>query len=106
MSRPRTPLIISTLACTLALTLAQSVLADKDKSGKAGKDPWQEQKQYDKQKTHEAREQYPSERDGSREREELRERKTEQEQRELGKGSEQGQQGREEHSRKWWKFWE
>lgn len=35
-----------------------------------------------------------------------RERKITQEQKELGKGSEQGQQMREEHSRKWWKFWE
>lgn len=35
-----------------------------------------------------------------------RERKITQEQKELGKGSEQGQQKREQHSRKWWKFWE
>ena len=35
-----------------------------------------------------------------------RERKMEQEHKELGKGSETGQQKREEHSRKWWKFWE
>ena len=45
MSRPRTPLIISTLACALALTLAQPALADKDKSGKAAKEQWQELKQ-------------------------------------------------------------
>ncbi len=31
--------------------------------------------------------------------------KTEQEQKELGKGSEKGQEIREEHRRKWWKFW-
>ena len=31
--------------------------------------------------------------------------KTEQEQKELGKGSEKGQQAREEHGKKWWKFW-
>lgn len=35
-----------------------------------------------------------------------REKKAEQERKELGKGSEQGQASREEHSRKWWKFWE
>jgi hypothetical protein len=35
-----------------------------------------------------------------------REKKIEQERKELGKGSETGQQKREEHSRKWWKFWE
>ena len=35
-----------------------------------------------------------------------REKKMEQERKELGKGSETGQQKREEHSRKWWKFWE
>ena len=34
------------------------------------------------------------------------EKKMEQERKELGKGSETGQQKREEHSRKWWKFWE
>jgi hypothetical protein len=32
--------------------------------------------------------------------------KSEQERKELGKGSEQGQKARQEHSRKWWKFWE
>jgi hypothetical protein len=32
-------------------------------------------------------------------------RKIEQEQKELGQGSEQGQTQREEHRRKWWKFW-
>ena len=31
--------------------------------------------------------------------------KTEQEQKELGKGSEKGQEMREEHRRKWWRFW-
>ncbi|GAB3110895.1 hypothetical protein G8770_20465 [Aestuariicella hydrocarbonica] len=31
--------------------------------------------------------------------------KAEQSRNELGKGSEQGQQAREEHSKKWWKFW-
>ena len=35
-----------------------------------------------------------------------REMKTEQEQKELGKGSEQGQAARETHRKKWWKFWE
>ena len=35
-----------------------------------------------------------------------REKKAEQERKELGKGSEQGQASREEHSRKWWNFWE
>jgi hypothetical protein len=35
-----------------------------------------------------------------------REMKANQEQKELGRGSEQGQEMREEHSRKWWKFWE
>ena len=34
-----------------------------------------------------------------------REKKTAQEQKELGRGSEQGQKAREEHSRKWWKLW-
>lgn len=33
-------------------------------------------------------------------------RKTEQERKELGKGSEQGQLKRAENSRKWWRFWE
>jgi uncharacterized protein with gpF-like domain len=33
------------------------------------------------------------------------EKKTEQERKELGKGSEQGQAKRAENSRKWWKFW-
>jgi hypothetical protein len=32
--------------------------------------------------------------------------KADQERKELGKGSEQGQASREEHSRKWWRFWE
>jgi hypothetical protein len=36
----------------------------------------------------------------------LREQKMEQEQKELGKGSTQGQTSREEHRKKWWKFWE
>ncbi|WP_372864460.1 hypothetical protein [Spongiibacter sp.] len=31
--------------------------------------------------------------------------KSEQVQKEAGKGSEQGQKAREQHSRKWWKFW-
>lgn len=31
--------------------------------------------------------------------------KMDQQRKELGKGSEQGQKSREEHSRKWWKFW-
>ena len=34
-----------------------------------------------------------------------REKKAAQEQNELGRGSEKGQQSREEHSRKWWKLW-
>ena len=34
------------------------------------------------------------------------EKKMEQERKEEGKGSETGQKMREEHSRKWWKFWE
>lgn len=34
-----------------------------------------------------------------------REKKAAQEQKELGRGSEQGQKAREEHSRKWWKIW-
>ncbi len=38
--------------------------------------------------------------------EKKRHKKAEQERRELDKGSEQGQAMREEHSRKWWKFWE
>ncbi len=37
--------------------------------------------------------------------EKQRDRKADQEQKELGQGSEQGQAAREEHSRKWWKFW-
>lgn len=35
-----------------------------------------------------------------------RDMKMEQEQKELGRGSEQGQEMREQHRRKWWKFWE
>lgn len=38
--------------------------------------------------------------------EKQQEKKTEQERKELDKGSEQGQKMREEHSEKWWKFWE
>lgn len=38
--------------------------------------------------------------------EKQKEMKMEQEQKELGKGSEQGQTAREEHRKKWWKFWE
>jgi hypothetical protein len=38
--------------------------------------------------------------------EKQREMKMDQEQKELGKGSEQGQETREEHRKKWWKFWE
>ena len=38
--------------------------------------------------------------------EKQREMKSEQVQKELGKGSEKGQQSREENSKKWWKFWE
>ncbi len=38
--------------------------------------------------------------------EQQRERVMEQEQRELGRGSEQGQAAREEHRRKWWRFWD
>jgi hypothetical protein len=38
--------------------------------------------------------------------EKQREKKSEQERKEIDKGSEQGQKMREEHSRKWWKFWE
>lgn len=34
-----------------------------------------------------------------------RDKKTVQEQKELGRGSEQGQKSREENSRKWWKLW-
>lgn len=32
--------------------------------------------------------------------------KMDQEHKELGRGSEQGQEMREQHNRKWWKFWE
>ena len=39
-------------------------------------------------------------------REMQQEKKMNQERKELGQGSEQGQQKREEHSRKWWRFWE
>ena len=35
-----------------------------------------------------------------------RDKKATQEQKELGRGSEKGQAMREEHSQKWWKFWE
>ncbi|MBV1932495.1 MAG: hypothetical protein KUG71_12360 [Porticoccaceae bacterium] len=35
-----------------------------------------------------------------------REMKINQEQKELGRGSEKGQEAREENSRKWWKIWE
>lgn len=38
--------------------------------------------------------------------EKQREKKMEQERKEQDKGSEQGQRMREEHSRKWWKFWD
>lgn len=38
--------------------------------------------------------------------EKQQEKKSEQVQKELGKGSEQGQAAREEHRKKWWKFWE
>jgi Skp family chaperone for outer membrane proteins len=38
--------------------------------------------------------------------EKQQEKKMEQERTEKDKGSEQGQKMREEHSRKWWKFWE
>jgi len=31
--------------------------------------------------------------------------KMDQEQKEMGKGSEKGQEMREEKSKKWWKFW-
>lgn len=34
-----------------------------------------------------------------------KQREMDRERKELGKGSEQGQKSREEHSRKWWKFW-
>lgn len=37
--------------------------------------------------------------------EKQQEKKAGQERKELGKGSEQGQEMREQHSRKWWKFW-
>ncbi|MEH6544026.1 MAG: hypothetical protein V7721_08800 [Porticoccaceae bacterium] len=37
--------------------------------------------------------------------EKQREMKMDQEQKELGKGSEKGQEMREQNSRKWWKFW-
>lgn len=37
--------------------------------------------------------------------EKQRQMKMDQEQKELGKGSEKGREMREEHSRKWWKFW-
>lgn len=35
-----------------------------------------------------------------------RDKKAMQEKKELGRGSEKGQEMREEHSQKWWKFWE
>ena len=38
--------------------------------------------------------------------EKLREKRGEEDRKEMGKGSEQGQSMREEHSRKWWRFWE
>ncbi len=44
--------------------------------------------------------------DGSKGLEKQKQKKSERERKELGKGSEQGQAAREEHSRKWWKFWE
>ena len=37
--------------------------------------------------------------------EKQREKKSDQVQKELGRGSEQGQESREQHRRKWWKFW-
>lgn len=45
-------------------------------------------------------------RERSEQREEVRERKAEGSGTEAGKGSAQGQASREEHSRKWWRFWE
>lgn len=54
-------------------------------------------------KQKQAREQQPS---GSAGLERQRELKQEQLRKEAGQGSEQGQASREEHSRKWWKFWE
>ena len=38
--------------------------------------------------------------------EKQRDKKANQERKEAGKGSETGQKKREEHSKKWWKFWE
>lgn len=40
-----------------------------------------------------------------KEKAELEGKKSDKERKELGKGSEQGQTKRAEHSRKWWKFW-
>ena len=48
---------------------------------------------------------YEQEREQER-RHEQGDRKMEQERKELGKGSETGQRQREEHSRKWWRFWD
>ncbi|WP_339640685.1 hypothetical protein [uncultured Porticoccus sp.] len=53
---------------------------------------------------HEPREE--RDREEARDMEKQREMKAEQQRKELGKGSEQGQDMRQEHSRKWWRFWD
>ena len=62
----------------------------------------------DKKVKKEKKEKYGMEDDDMEEKglEKQREMKQEQERNELGKGSEQGQSSREEHSRKWWKIWD
>lgn len=57
-----------------------------------------------KEKREKKYKEYDDDDKGSMERQ--REMKEEQERKELGKGAEQGQDSREEHSRKWWRFWD
>lgn len=66
----------------------------------------------EKERLNEMREEHAAEMDGKPEKddaaglEKQRAKKAEQEMKELDKGSEQGQQQREENRKKWWRFWE
>ena len=77
----------------------------KEKSQEQVQGEMDDAKGLEKQKD-KAQEQMQGEMDDAKGLEKQGAKKMEQERKETGKGSEQGQSMREEHSRKWWKFWE
>jgi threonine synthase len=77
-----------------------------DKSGMKAKSKHDQERKAKKVKEREGAAAQETSKAASKGLEKQREKKPEQEMKELGKGSEQGQAARDEHRKKWWRFWE